>query len=118
MASLSASAVPVAERASAPPAARARPRPRRRTTSGAVVWIVVFGLLLAGVVAVNVAVLQSNIRLERLGEDRARLQAENAALASQLSAAAAGPRIQGLAARKLGLVPAQSQDTTYVELAR
>jgi cell division protein FtsL len=94
-----------------------RPRARRHVPSG-VVWIVVFGILLAGVVAVNVAVLQSNIRLDKLGQERANLRAENAALQSQVSAAAAGPRIAGLAARRLGLEQATSDQTTYVEIAR
>ena len=118
MASISASAA--AETRVAPgrkPRAAARPRTRRHVSSG-VVWIVVFGILLAGVVAINVAVLQSNIQLDKLAEQRANLRAENAALESQVSAAAAGPRIAGLAARRLGLQEATSDQTTYVEIAR
>ena len=121
MASLSASTAPLrapARRGQATPAARPRARVRHRHFSSGVAWIAVFGVLLAGIVAVNVAVLQANIRLDKLGQQRATLRAENAALASQLSAAAAGPRIAGLAARKLGLVQASSQDTSYVEIAR
>jgi cell division protein FtsL len=96
---------------------RAAASPRRHVSSG-IVWIAVFGLLLAGVVAINVAVLQSNIQLDRLAEQRANLRADNAALESQVSAAAAGPRIAGLAARRLGLQEATSDQTTYVEIAR
>jgi hypothetical protein len=115
MASLSAAAT---AEASLAPARRPRPAPRaRRRVSSGVAWIVVFGVLLAGVVAVNVAVLQSNIRLDKLGQERASLRAENAALQSQVSAAAAGPWITGLAARKLGLQPAEQSYTTYVEIA-
>src|SRR5437868_13778659 len=102
------------------PARRAAPRTRvrrRRHVSSGVAWIVVFGVLLAGVVAVNVAVLQSNLRLDKLGQERTSLRAENAALQSQVSAAAAGPRIAGLAARRLGLQPADSSHTSYVEIA-
>ena len=94
--------------------------PRRRTrrhVSSGVAWIVVFGVLLAGVVAINVAVLQANIRLDKLGRERTQLRAENAALQSQVSAAAAGPRITGLAARELGLQPADADHTSYVEIA-
>ena len=118
MASLGAAAevqaAPVRRR---PPRPQSRRRGRRQVSSG-VAWIAVFGVLLAGVVAVNVAVLQSNIRLDNLGQQREKLRAENAALASQLSAAAAGPRIAALAAKRLGLVQAPAQDTTYVEIAR
>jgi hypothetical protein len=115
MASLSASAAPLPAPSRAP-SPRSRPRARRRHVSSGVAWIAVLGVLLAGIVAVNVAVLQANIRLDKLGQERARLRAQNAAFASQLSAAAAGPRI-GLVARKLGLVEAPAQDTSYVELA-
>jgi cell division protein FtsL len=94
-----------------------RSRTRRRHLSGGVAWIVVFGVLLAGVVAVNVAVLQANIRLDKLGRERTQLRAENAALQSQISTAAAGPRIAGLAARQLGLQQADADHTTYVEIA-
>ena len=98
-----------------PASVRPKTRTRRRTSSG-VAWIVVFGILLAGVVAINVAVLQSNLRLDKLGRQETTLRADNATLASQLSAAAAGPNIETLAARRLGLVQAQAADTTYVEL--
>src|SRR5205823_13766995 len=66
MASLSASTAPLRApaRRTQPPAAaprtRSRTRSRHRHVSSGIVWIAVFGILLAGIVAVNVAVLQSN----------------------------------------------------------
>ena len=81
-------------------------------------WIVVLATLLAGVVALNVAVLQLNVRLDKLGRERAQLRADNAALASELSSAAAAPRIQTLAQRRLGLVFAPPDQTMYVELGK
>jgi hypothetical protein len=120
MASLSSAAeLPAPVRRSKPPrpAPRLRPRARRRVSTG-VAWIAVFGVLLAGVVAVNVAVLQANMRLDRLGQERASLRGENAALASELSAAEAGPRVASLAAQKLGLVQAAGDRMSYVEIAR
>lgn len=108
--------------AEAPVAAQER-RPRavasRRPVSplrSGVAWIVIVGTLLAGLVALNVAVLQLNVRLDRLGRERATLRDENAALASQLSSAQSSPRIQNLAHSRLGLVPAA--DPTYVELGK
>lgn len=113
-----------AAHASTAPAARPRPRPRpagraapRRRVAGGVVWIGALAVLLAGVVAMNVAVLRLNIRLDQLGKERADLRAQNAALASRLSSAAAAPRIQQSAASRLGLVQATSDQTTYLHLS-
>jgi hypothetical protein len=80
-----------------------------------VVWIAVIGALLAGVVFMNVAVLRLNISLDQLGRDRARLRADTAELASELSSAQAAARIQAQA-RGLGLVQARAAETTYLEL--
>ncbi|MGB2954246.1 MAG: hypothetical protein WBB74_12775, partial [Gaiellaceae bacterium] len=112
------------------PAARPRPQPRlrpkaaprsrrrsRHGVAGGLVWIGVIGVLLAGVVALNVAVLRLNVRLDKTTSERAKLHAENAALASELSSAAASPRIQTQAQQR-GLVPAQPDGTTYVDLLR
>ncbi len=96
------------------PAARRRPR-ARRGVAGGVVWIVALAVLLTGVVALNVAVLRLNVRLDKLNAQRMQLRADKQALASQLSLAAASPRIQGLAHRQ-GLVPADPTQTTYVRL--
>ena len=72
-------------------------------------------LLLAGVVAVNVAVLQANVAVHRLDEQRNQLQAQNQALASELSAASSAPAIER-AARRLGLVQASAGNTSYTDL--
>jgi cell division protein FtsB len=103
---------------------RPRPRPRppvrrqraRRGVAGGIVTIGLVTLLLAGVVALNVAVLRLNVRLDQLSEQRSKLRADNAALASQLSAAAASPKIEQLARNRLGLIPAS--DPTYVHLGK
>jgi cell division protein FtsL len=92
------------------------PRPRQRRVTGGVVWIGVVAVLLAGVVALNVAVLRLNMKLDHLSRERADLRAQNAALAVQLSGAASAPRIQGLAAKRLGLVQATPDQTSYVKL--
>ena len=110
----------------APPAARrprARPqsmqRSRRRSQSrrlgGGIFWISAFAVLLAGVVAVNVAVLRVNMSLNDLNQQQLDLQAQNASLASQVSSAGSSIRIEQTA-RRLGLVPAPSTDTSYVDL--
>ncbi len=100
------------------PARRAQPRRRGNLrVTGGIVWMSVFALLLVGVVALNVAVLRANMAVHRLDNERAQLQAQNQALASQLSAAGAAPRIEK-AAHKLGLVLAPSADTSYLDLGR
>jgi cell division protein FtsL len=96
------------------PAQRLAPRERRVT--GGVLWIGIVAALLAGVVAMNVAVLRLNMALDRLGRERADLRAQNQALSSQLSSAASAPRIQALAAKRLGWVQATSDQTTYFNL--
>lgn len=117
-----------AARVDSPPVARPRPRrrpraqaaPRRRAKSrpfGGVVWIVVLAVLLAGVVAVNVAVLQLNVRLDELGRERIELQGETKRLSSQLSSASANARIESQARTKLGLVRADPELTFHVQLA-
>jgi hypothetical protein len=100
------------------PRPRARPRavPRQRRVVGGVFWIGVVAVLLAGVVALNVAVLRLNMKVDRLGKERAGLRAQNAALSVQLSSAASAPRIQGAAAMRLGWVQATPDETTYVTL--
>ena len=117
-------------------AARVEPAPRRRSPPrprpatpvrrqrqeragilGGVVWIVALAALLAGVVALNVAVLRLNMRLDELSRQRTELRAANAALSSQLSSAAAGPQVEALARSRLGLVEAPPEQTYYVDLA-
>jgi hypothetical protein len=77
--------------------------------------MILFALLLFGVIAVNVAVLRAHVAVSRLQDERARLEAQNQALASALSAADSAPRIEA-AARRLGLVLASGGNTTYVDL--
>ena len=97
--------------------ARQRPRPQRRPrVAGGVVMIALIAVLLAGVVFMNLAVLRSNIELDRLGSNRTRLQADIAELSSELSSAQAAARIQAQARTELHLVPAPASDTVFVDL--
>jgi cell division protein FtsL len=107
-----------ADRPQPPPRPRPAPRAvrRQRRVAGGVFWIGVVAVLLAGVVAMNVALLRLNMKLDHLGRERANLRAQNAALSVQLSSAASAPRIQGLAAKRLGLVQATPDETSYVTL--
>jgi cell division protein FtsL len=97
---------------------RTRRATARRPVTGGVLWIVVLTILLAGVVALNVAVLRLNMTLDRLGRERAQLRADTAGLQSQLSSAAATGRIEAVAVKRLGYVPATPDSTTYVRLGR
>jgi cell division protein FtsL len=102
-----------AEETAAPPRSRPRVVKREHRVTGGVFWIGVVAALLAGVVATNVAVLRLNMKLDSLGRDRADLRAQNAQLSAQLSTAASAPRIQKLAAKRLGLVQATPDQTHY-----
>ena len=98
-------------RVAARPARRAKTRP-----FGGVLWIVAAAIVLAGVVAVNVAVLQMNVRLDELGGERIRLRAETKRLSSQLSSASANAQVESQAKAKLGLVRADPALTFDVQL--
>jgi cell division protein FtsL len=98
--------------------AKAPQRTAQRRLAGGIVWIVAVAALLAGVVALNVAVLRVNLAFDELGQKRAKLRAENAALASQLASAASTGRVQKLAAEQLRAVPASPDQTTYLVLPR
>jgi hypothetical protein len=99
----------------------ARPAPRRRSkrragVAGGLAWIIVAGVLLGGIVALNVAVLRLNIRLDHMNNQSQQLQAENAALGARLSGAVSSPRIQALAKAR-GFVPADPTTIGYVDIA-
>ena len=98
--------------------AKAPQRTAQRRLAGGIVWIVAVAALLAGVVALNVAVLRVNLAFDELGQKRAKLRAENAALVSQLASAASTGRVQMLAAEQLGAAPASPDQTTYLVLPR
>jgi cell division protein FtsL len=91
---------------------------RRARARGGVLWIAVSGILLAGVVFVNVAVLRLNLALDSSNAERVKLHAQDAALQSQLSSTLASPRIQRQAAQQFGLVYADPSQYGYVNLAR
>jgi cell division protein FtsL len=112
-------AAPPVRRRQARPQSATRPqrRTRGRRLTGGILWIVAFAVLLVGVVAVNVAVLRANMAVNDLDKQQLELQAQNAKLASEVSSAASSLRIEQ-AAHRLGLVPAPSSDTSYVDVAR
>lgn len=103
-----------------PARARTRTLARRRSWAlgGGLLWIVLFAVLLAGVVGVNVNVLRLNLELDRAGRERTELRADISRLRSQLSSASATSRIDRLAQKELGLVPADTDETIYVHLGR
>lgn len=101
-------------------AGRAGPptRVRRRpfALGGGVVWIVLFAALLAGVVAVNVAVLRLNLELDGVARERTQVRADLAEIRAGLSSAAATERIERAAREDLRLVQADPDDMVYVSL--
>jgi len=77
------------------PRTRPKPKPRakrkvepRRRVAGGVVWIGLVAALLAGVVALNVAVLRLNVRLDQTQSERNQLRADNAQLNTEIAAKA------------------------------
>jgi hypothetical protein len=116
-------AVAVERARTRPPEIAARPRarparrtaPRRKVTRG-VLWITVVACLLGGVVALNVAVLRLNLRMDDRNRERAQLRAEIADLSARLSRAAAVAQVETRAQKELGLVPADPAQTTFLQL--
>jgi hypothetical protein len=100
----------------AKPKRRAAPhRKAKAGVAGGLAWIIVGSVLLAGIVALNVAVLRLNIRLDDMNKEREQLRAENAAFGARLSGAVSSPRIQALAKAR-GFVPADPTTIGYVDL--
>lgn len=113
-------AAPSRTRARIKPAPRSKPKSyarRRARSRGAILWIAVSAVLLAGVVFVNLLVLQMNLAVDKATQERAQLRATTAQLQSQLSAALASPRIQAQARRLDGLVPADPSTFGHINLA-
>ncbi len=90
-------------------------RAGRRHLAGGVVWIVSVAVLLAGIVAVNVAVLRLNLDLDSANRQRAQLKAGNAVLAAKLASAKRTSQIVNGAP---GLVQADPSTTSTVTLPR
>lgn len=103
------------ERPAPSTATRARRKPTQRRVRAHIVWMVLFALLLAGVVAVNVAVLRAHVAVSQLDQQRAELRAQNQALASRLSAASSAPQVED-AAHRFGMVLAPAANTSYLML--
>lgn len=124
MASLSHAQASIAEPVVRPrPRAKpqAKPRTRKRAQSrarGGILWIAISGILLAGVVFVNVAVLRLNLSLDSANAERTKLRAENNALQSQLSSSLASSHIQTRAAKEFGLTYADPAQYGYVNVAK
>ena len=96
---------------------RDRTASRRGGVDRGILWIAFIAVLLAGVVAVNVAVLQLNVQLDQLGRERVQLRDDNARLRAELSSTAATGRTERRARNELGLVEADPLTTAYVDLA-
>ena len=102
---------------------RVRPQSRRRRVQqararGGILWIAMSGILLAGVVFVNVAVLRLNLALDGVNSDRVKLRAENAALQSQLSSKLRTGQIEAQAGLQLGLVYQDPSVYGHIDLAK
>ena len=103
----------------AQPIPRSRRRVARRARArGGILWIAISGILLAGVVFVNVAVLRLNLALDGATADRVKLRAENATLQSELSSRLRSGAIQAQAARQLGLEYKDPSEYSYVYLGK
>jgi hypothetical protein len=76
-------------------------------------WIWVIGLLLGGIVAVQVSLLKLNAGISRAVQATGTLQRQNAALESEIARLDSGERIRA-AAVKAGMVDPTAGDTKYL----
>jgi cell division protein FtsL len=79
--------------------------------------MVVFAVLLVGVVAVNVAVLRANVSVNDLDGQIAQHQQAIATLESEYARDTAAQRVAAVA-RRAGLNPASSLDTTLIDMGQ
>jgi len=100
------------------PRVTTRRRARKARARGGILWIAIGGILLAGVVFVNVAVLQLNLRLDSANTERSKLLADNAALQTQYSRLISSPNITATAKKQFGLVYRDPSEYVYVDLAK
>jgi cell division protein FtsL len=116
-----------ASQAHAATVAQPVPRPRRTSRAaarrrararGGILWIAIGGILLAGVVFVNVAVLQLNLQLDSTNAERSKLLAENANLQTQYSRLMSTPRITAAVTKRFGLVYKDPTEYRYVDVAK
>ena len=84
---------------------RARTAPGRKLLTGGVLWVLLLATLFGGIVALNVAALQSNLEGNRLTGQAAELRTQNARLDADVAAASAWGRWAPLAER-MGMVQA------------
>lgn len=83
---------------------------------GGIIWIVALATLLTGVVAVNVAVLRQNMQLESYATESTQLRDTNLDLRSRLSRVSSPSYVERLAQKRLGLVIAGTDQTTFIRL--
>ena len=110
---------PAVRPAPSPRSARAAPRRKQkaqRGVRGGIVWIVFLATLLTGVVAINVAVLRQSMQLESYTNERGQLRDQTLELRSRLSQVSSPIYVKRVAQRKLGLVQAGPEQTTYIQL--
>jgi hypothetical protein len=96
---------------------RTAARSSRWALGGGVLWIGIFTVLLAGVVAVNVSVLRLNLQLSQ-ADGREPISAP---ISSRLRSEPRAPRPRRVSIgwrKELGLVPADPDQTIYVHLGR
>ena len=94
---------------------RARTEPGRKLLTGGVLWVLLLAALFGGIVALNVAALQSNLEGNRLVGQAALLRTQNARLEADVAAAGGWGRWATLAQR-LGMVPSYPSRADYIPL--
>ncbi|RJQ46626.1 MAG: cell division protein FtsL [Gaiellales bacterium] len=96
------------------PAGRRRAKPVIKTAHFGF-WLSVIVIALIGLVALHVTLMGRNMEYNNLIQDNKKLEADNARLASEVSALGAPARIEKIAVEDLGMVAPREIEYVYVD---
>lgn len=104
------------------PARKQAPRTRRvqvpeGSAAHAGIWLTAVALCLLGLVAVHVGLLKKNLEFNGLITERNDLSSQNAQLSSDVASLRSPDRIEQIATKQLGMVPAEKVQYVYISPA-
>ena len=81
------------------------------------IWLTAVAICLLGLVALHVGLLKKNLEFNDLISEKSELSAENARLSSEVAALRSPERVEQIATKSLGMVPAEKVQYVYISPA-